>query len=208
VRRRLFALASLLSLLLCVASAALWIIDVRAAKNYWFIVDQPSWPTRPHWVDWSFSRSSYMAGFDGDGLFCSRDDVVSEAQIQAAYWPYKEIFSRAEVAVKVQNETPLAEIEGKLVYTSRGSLRLFPTRDSPPAFSTSISPPLGWERRLTVSMLIPAIAFLLLPAVWAKAFVQQRRRRRAGLCATCSYDLTANTSGICPECGTPIPTTN
>lgn len=25
------------------------------------------------------------------------------------------------------------------------------------------------------------------------------------LCRTCSYNLTANTSGVCPECGTPIP---
>lgn len=25
----------------------------------------------------------------------------------------------------------------------------------------------------------------------------------AGFCAQCGYDLTGNTSGICPECGTP-----
>ncbi|MCG8403573.1 MAG: hypothetical protein MI923_00100 [Phycisphaerales bacterium] len=27
----------------------------------------------------------------------------------------------------------------------------------------------------------------------------------SGLCATCGYNLTGNASGICPECGTPIP---
>ena len=26
----------------------------------------------------------------------------------------------------------------------------------------------------------------------------------AGICSTCNYDLTGNTSGICPECGAPI----
>jgi hypothetical protein len=28
-------------------------------------------------------------------------------------------------------------------------------------------------------------------------------RRRRGLCPSCAYDLTGNTSGACPECGTP-----
>jgi hypothetical protein len=27
--------------------------------------------------------------------------------------------------------------------------------------------------------------------------------RRRGLCVECGYDLTANASGVCPECGTP-----
>lgn len=31
--------------------------------------------------------------------------------------------------------------------------------------------------------------------------VQRRRRRRAGACTCCGYNLTGNTSGICPECG-------
>jgi hypothetical protein len=29
-------------------------------------------------------------------------------------------------------------------------------------------------------------------------------RRKMGLCVRCGYDLTGNTSGVCPECGTPI----
>lgn len=37
----------------------------------------------------------------------------------------------------------------------------------------------------------------------------QRRERytrwRAGQCTSCGYDLHANTSGVCPECGSPIP---
>ena len=38
------------------------------------------------------------------------------------------------------------------------------------------------------------------------AFAIHRARRRPdpALCRHCSYNLTANTSGICPECGTPI----
>ena len=32
----------------------------------------------------------------------------------------------------------------------------------------------------------------------------RRRRVRAGRCTRCAYDLTGNTSGVCPECGTPV----
>jgi hypothetical protein len=32
-----------------------------------------------------------------------------------------------------------------------------------------------------------------------------REREREGRCPACGYDLTANASGICPECGTPHP---
>jgi len=38
--------------------------------------------------------------------------------------------------------------------------------------------------------------------------VARRRRpksRATGRCSKCSYDLTGNQSGICPECGTPLP---
>jgi hypothetical protein len=32
----------------------------------------------------------------------------------------------------------------------------------------------------------------------------KRRRRPAGYCGRCSYNLTGNTSGVCPECGTAL----
>ena len=32
----------------------------------------------------------------------------------------------------------------------------------------------------------------------------RRRRRRRGLCVQCSYDLTGNESGVCPECRTKV----
>ncbi len=41
-------------------------------------------------------------------------------------------------------------------------------------------------------------------------YVRRRRRRRwrermlRGQCVSCGYDLQANTSGCCPECGTPV----
>jgi len=36
-------------------------------------------------------------------------------------------------------------------------------------------------------------------------WLDRRRRIPPGHCQRCSYNLTGNTSGVCPECGTPIP---
>jgi len=47
--------------------------------------------------------------------------------------------------------------------------------------------------------LVPIVAFTLL------FFWLDRPCRLPEQCTSCRYNLTANTSGICPECGTPIP---
>jgi membrane protein implicated in regulation of membrane protease activity len=33
---------------------------------------------------------------------------------------------------------------------------------------------------------------------------RRRRRKELGLCASCGYSLTGNTSGVCPECGAAV----
>jgi hypothetical protein len=47
---------------------------------------------------------------------------------------------------------------------------------------------------LALFMLYPAVAFLRGP-------YRRYRRRVAGRCVRCGYDLTGNVSGVCPECG-------
>ena len=58
----------------------------------------------------------------------------------------------------------------------------------------------------------PAIYHLILPlwlpfllVITPTAYLWNRDRRRIspGHCPSCNYNLTGNTSGICPECGTP-----
>ena len=61
------------------------------------------------------------------------------------------------------------------------------------------------ERSVVIALWLPATITFILPAFWAVCYwVRYRRqsRRCRNLCATCSYNLTGNTSGICPECGT------
>jgi hypothetical protein len=43
------------------------------------------------------------------------------------------------------------------------------------------------------------------PLAHAGRMIRRRRRLRRGLCPRCGYDLTANPSGVCPECGGPAP---
>ncbi len=51
-----------------------------------------------------------------------------------------------------------------------------------------------------------AFVMIVLP-VWKIAkYVRRRRKRDAGACLTCGYDLRAHRPGDkCPECGTPVP---
>ncbi len=48
--------------------------------------------------------------------------------------------------------------------------------------------------------------FLLIVVAAPTGFLFHRHRQKLrGHCQECGYNLTGNTSGICPECGTPIP---
>jgi len=55
---------------------------------------------------------------------------------------------------------------------------------------------------LRLPLYLPLLATVCVGAFPVLPPVLRRRRRRAGLCVKCSYDLTGNESGVCPECGT------
>lgn len=67
-----------------------------------------------------------------------------------------------------------------------------------------------WDNRPGASMLgMPLwIPFLLAAIPTAFLFWRDRRRIPSGHCLRCRYDLTGNTSGVCPECGTAISPTS
>jgi hypothetical protein len=72
---------------------------------------------------------------------------------------------------------------------------VLPMRNAPP---TLPSPSRYQELRLP--LWIPAF---LLTTLAALLFWRDRRRKPPGHCRFCGYNLTANVSGICPECGVP-----
>ena len=80
-----------------------------------------------------------------------------------------------------------------------GFLGLFPGGQKF-SYPPSQVPP-AWSRSSRV--VLPAASGLLIvwPVVGVLRWRKRRRRVAAGLCASCGYDLTGNTSGVCPECG-------
>jgi hypothetical protein len=52
------------------------------------------------------------------------------------------------------------------------------------------------------SLLVPLSALLLFRPV---LLLRRSRKSSRSACVECSYDLTGNISGVCPECGTPVP---
>lgn len=64
----------------------------------------------------------------------------------------------------------------------------------------------GRDRSLSWVRLPLSLTTLLLAVLPACRWRRRRAARRAlrGLCASCSYDLTGNITGVCPECGTAV----
>ena len=56
-----------------------------------------------------------------------------------------------------------------------------------------------------MSAILPVWWFIRFPGCWFVRNFQLRRPFPAGCCHRCGYNLTGNVSGICPECGTPVP---
>lgn len=66
----------------------------------------------------------------------------------------------------------------------------------------------GWPGRLSTAVMLPYWLFLIpaavVPGIQFRRWYRARTRPRTGCCLACGYDLTGNTSGVCPECGTAI----
>jgi hypothetical protein len=69
----------------------------------------------------------------------------------------------------------------------------------PGSFYTPDTPNLRFRAALVPLWFLVVLA--VIPLAWA-ALVRRRRRPPPGHCRSCGYDLTANASGRCPECGT------
>ena len=64
--------------------------------------------------------------------------------------------------------------------------------------------PLPWSKSSYVPLPAAAVLLLIAPFSVVVNWGAQRKRVKLGLCARCGYDLTANTSGVCPECGSKV----
>jgi hypothetical protein len=172
VRRRIFSLASVLSLLLFAGGLALgtgsywwedgfvWVNTRRTATQFFqwgWIVD--SWHGRISLSRWS-------------DVEARSDDAERSSRPTGFYWDHETV--------------------------------------TPPRYG---EPWFGFERwsssddqgvLIKCPIWLPAPLVLLLPCISVYRRFKSRRRLTNGSCTTCGYELTGNTSGVCPECGTAI----
>ena len=67
-----------------------------------------------------------------------------------------------------------------------------------------LSPPYSFWL-LEIPIWCPIVLFTTYPTIaFIRGPLRRFRRHRKGLCVKCGYNLTGNTSGVCPECGKPI----
>jgi hypothetical protein len=180
LRRKLFNFATVLSLLLCAATVVLW---VRGR----FVLDIFGWAG---WQDQS-------AGiWRGSGLISQDRGLV--------------LYSFAGT---IQFDDPshrfpsfhTTDMKPHFLYRRYFAHRILQAgfvwsrfRDGGGSFYSDI-----WA--IGVPSWVPPLSFAVLPVWCIAATVRDRRiRGRIGSCQTCSYNLTGNTSGVCPECGRAI----
>jgi hypothetical protein len=148
MRRKLFTVVSLLSLLLCVATVVLWV------RSYW-IVDI--------WVLFSGGKRPSPQG-----------NLVHVWEIA---------ITRGACTI-----LHLIAVDGRAIAVHHFSGRA----------TDAVNTLERGRGARVVSLLMPTLVFSILPALW----LWLRSPRRLGHCDNCGYDLTGNTSGVCPECGT------
>jgi hypothetical protein len=175
---RLFTLLSSLSLLLCVATCALWV------RSYW-LVDRidfdrvgRSFEIRTHdhtlFAQWT-SRPYRPAGWETTKPTYSTPFSESIRPQHLVYPPASGI-PDAYQWLGFFLEPTYHQTPGDLVYD---------------CWFTDVGIPYYFLFALTV----------LPPCLWAKRRYQNRRRKGLNLCRSCGYDLRA-TPDRCPECGT------
>ena len=192
---KFFRTASALSMLVCAATVVLWersyratiIVPLKGAPGWRFVAERGEvWgDDEPLWYDVEKLSSRQIREFvrfaEGQRRLLEEGRMRAEFEANASRIPreYVRAYEKAE--------------EANLLHLMRVQTALFKGRPSWSSVTYHRVPRL-WK---------VATASAVLPSVWLFVW-GLGPRKPAGCCARCSYDLTGNTSGICPECGVPV----
>jgi hypothetical protein len=190
--RRLLHVLTVVSLLLCVASVALWVQSDRAPVMY---ERTQCWPAE--------ARSEVFQCYSGAGGF----ELVWSWQVSID--PPQSMREALDQPVE-SRWMPRQQFSGPPLPGTPWWMRLgFDWRDFRDEIRTQSNDRIPFVIRDHMLMAgAPYWAVMLVAAalpLWAAGRWGRRRRRarrlRRGLCPSCGYDLTGNVSGACPECG-------
>jgi len=186
MRRRLFNIVTVASLLLCVASGALW---MRSLGHF----EQISmWHAR--WPSADEARTLYV-GFSWYSNTL-RLQVIRQ-RFDATYfrgWPMERM---AEFRRSRPPGMRWLFVGEHVTREMNGYPPGFAARRSP--YGTGPVRP-GEISVLAVRPWLPTLLTAALPAVWLYRYGKARSASRKGLCQSCGYDMRA-TPRRCPECG-------
>jgi hypothetical protein len=197
LRRYVFAILATISLLLCLASAALWL---RSAT---------------HFEEISLQYRRYPEPAEYRHMFVSFSWYSNTLRLAVTRYNrsaarFRQLYPRSEQELRklihmVHGDNPAGmhwSFNGEHVRPSIYGFdpgfrrRHIPFDDHPLRHSE------GWV--FAVRPWLPTLLTALLPAIWIWRFIKSRRAHRDGVCHTCGYDLRA-TPDRCPECGTTPP---
>ena len=218
MRRRLFNFAVEVSLVLCLATAALWVRGVGRSEGWYF---KPS-PTDAFQAPDDFAPSTWYVQWqinwgDSGVLIIQRQFKTLPQQPRIGFYT-RVVAARRWNPLPQMRSISVPTIEARLpdgrviraqrtkraiawshfgiTYASRErEVVKFPTLEN---YFTSDG---AWSVGIPLTYLF--ILFAILPGVWAIRFYRTRRTPE-GHCISCGYNLAGNTSGVCPECGTAV----
>jgi hypothetical protein len=183
LRRRVFTILSVLSLLLCLATVALWIHS--RSRNFYARFCAPHQNQVIGWSIYSESEGSeLMLEF-----FRERESTGWWERLSAFVLGEDEGWRMGTSAPNPYISAPWWHDDHSF-FSRRGFQAAYDDGDG------------RWDSyRLTVPHWFLALLLAILPAFHLRAILRSRKRRRLGLCPVCGYDLRA-TPERCPECGT------
>ena len=179
MKRRLFTTLSALSLILCIATATIWV------RSYW-----QAQGILLHSQSGTNSWDVRLRCIEGTAIFGAQ---TVELPPQAGAGSSERTFEW-RWGVRMHSYS----FPGESWWKRRGFL----WETTSGTFLTSSA---GWLETWTLFVPCWLVTLLAatLPALWLRQPQRRRFREQHGLCLTCGYDLRASPDR-CPECGTPI----
>ena len=202
MKRRLFNILSALSLLLCVATLAMWGIAQRVQHlSSYHHIERHGAVVQVDAGAWGWGRSGLFTWQrDTNYLYGQTYDRDFHPQGQATDQDIAEAIRMADNLNSVQS---MGGLYGRalLLHLPDSRFHVLTTYNRLTVYERSGT----W---LAVPFYQMATLALLLPLAWLATWAVRRQRRlanhRPGLCLACGYDLRAGTDR-CPECGNVIP---